>query len=141
MDGGEEVARGFVVACGDGAELFELAKEVLDQTAFGVERLFISAWRRPIVLRRDDRHLSCLLERLEHPLFGIERLVGDEHVGLHLGQERIGPFQIVRFPARQQEAGRVAKRIRDGVDLGAQSAARAPDRLIRTPFLRAPALC
>jgi hypothetical protein len=30
MDGSEEVASGFVVACGDGAELFKFGEEILD---------------------------------------------------------------------------------------------------------------
>ena len=37
VDSGEEIAGGFVVAGGDGAELFEFAEEVLDQVARLVE--------------------------------------------------------------------------------------------------------
>ena len=33
VDGGEEIARSFVVAGGDGPELFEFAEEVFDQMA------------------------------------------------------------------------------------------------------------
>jgi hypothetical protein len=49
--------------------------------------------------------------------------------------------QVVRFAAGQEEADRVAQRVDQGVDLGAQSAARAPDRLILAGFFWAPALC
>ena len=37
MEGGEEISRGFVVARGDGTELFEFAEEVLDEVARLVE--------------------------------------------------------------------------------------------------------
>jgi hypothetical protein len=41
------------------------------------------------------------------------------------------------------EAGveRVAERVHERMDLGAQAAAAAPDRLVAAPFLTAPALC
>jgi hypothetical protein len=32
---GEEIPRGLIVACSDGAGLFEFAKEILDQVACG----------------------------------------------------------------------------------------------------------
>jgi hypothetical protein len=47
----------------------------------------------------------------------------------------------VRLPRREGEAGRVAERVDQGVDLGAQTALAAPDRLARAAFLIAPALC
>ena len=53
----------------------------------------------------------------------------------------VGTFEVVRLPGREGEPGRVAERVDGGVDLGAQAAAAAPDRLVATPFLTAPALC
>ena len=50
-------------------------------------------------------------------------------------------LQVVRLAAGQEEANRVAQRVDQGMDLGAQSAARAPDRLVLTSFFWAPALC
>src|SRR5919107_4436508 len=48
----------------------------------------------------------------------------------------------MRLPRREHEAGGVAECIDPGVDLGAQTAAAAPDRLLpTTTFLAAPALC
>jgi hypothetical protein len=46
----------------------------------------------------------------------------------------------MRLPRREAEAGGVAQRVHDGMDLRAQAAAAAPDRLV-TAFLTAPALC
>jgi hypothetical protein len=53
----------------------------------------------------------------------------------------IGADQIVSLTTAQVKANRVAERIGQGVDLGAQSAARAPDRLVLAGFFWAPALC
>jgi hypothetical protein len=47
----------------------------------------------------------------------------------------------VCLAAGQEEVDRVAQRVDQGVDLGAQSAARASDRLVLTSFFWAPALC
>ncbi len=53
----------------------------------------------------------------------------------------IGAGQVMRLAAGQEEADRVAERIDQGMDFGAQSAARAPDRLVVAGFFWAPALC
>jgi len=53
----------------------------------------------------------------------------------------VGPDEVVCLAACQQKADRVAQRIDHGVDLGAQTAARASDRLVLTGFFGAPALC
>jgi hypothetical protein len=47
----------------------------------------------------------------------------------------------VSLTAGQEEADRIAERIDHGVDLGAQSTARAPDCLVFAGFFFAPALC
>ena len=72
---------------------------------------------------------------------GVERLVGDQRIGLHRRQQLVGPDQVVCLAAGQEEADRVAQRVDQGVDLGAQSAARSPDRLVLAGFFSAPALC
>ena len=53
----------------------------------------------------------------------------------------IGADQIVSLATGQVEADRIAERIDQSVDLGAQPAARAADRLVLAVFLWAPALC
>ena len=69
------------------------------------------------------------------------KLVGDQRSGLHRGQEVVRSRQVVRFTAGQEEAERIAERIDQRMDLGAQSAARAPDCLVLARFFWAPALC
>src|SRR4051794_28064393 len=57
-------------------------------------------------------------------------------------QQRVGAFEVVRLPRREGEAGRVAERVDQGVDLRAQAAFAAPGRLpAPAAFLGAPALC
>ena len=90
---------------------------------------------------RDDRCFAGGLQRFDDALIGVEALVSDQGVGLHPGQQMIRPDQIVGLPAGQVEADRVAERIDQGVDFGAQSAAGSSDRLILTGFFWAPALC
>ena len=80
-------------------------------------------------------------QRLEHPLVGIERFVGDERLGLKRGQQGIGSGQIVLLTAGEMKAGRIAERIHQRVDLGGQPALAAPDRLVWPSFLAAPAEC
>ncbi len=54
---------------------------------------------------------------------GIESLVCQQGVSLHLGQKRVGTFQVVGLPGRQEEGQRVAKGIDHGMDFRAQSIA------------------
>jgi hypothetical protein len=49
--------------------------------------------------------------------------------------------EIMRLTARQMKANRVAERIDQGMDLGAQAATRAADCLVFGNFFWAPALC
>jgi hypothetical protein len=53
----------------------------------------------------------------------------------------VGADQIVSLAAREEEANRVAQSIGEGVNLGAQSAPRAPDGLVLNDFFWAPAPC
>jgi hypothetical protein len=49
--------------------------------------------------------------------------------------------KVVCLAAGQEEAERIAERIDQCMDLGTQSAARSPDRLVLAGFFLAPALC
>lgn len=141
LNGSEEVAPGLVVAGGDGAKLLEPGEEVLDQMASFEEVAIIVTARLPIGPWWDDCHLAGRSERPEDALIGVKRLVGDQRVGLHAGQEMIGTDEIMRLTAGQEEADGVSQRIDQGMDLGAQTAAGSADRLILVGFFCAPALC
>lgn len=141
VDGGEEVSRGLVVAGGDGAELLELGEEVFDEMPGLVEGAVPVAGRLSVSLGRNDRRFARREERRDHTLVGVEGLVGDDDVRSDQGQQPVGAGEVVLLAAGQGEAGRVAERVDQGVDLGRQSAFAPPDGLLRAPFLRAPALC
>jgi hypothetical protein len=141
VDRGQEVDGPLVVTGRDSPVLFELGKEVLDEVTRLVQGFVIRARVLAAGLGRDHRLFARLLQRGENPSFGVERLVRDQDPGLDFRQQGIRPFQVVRLPRREREPGRVAERVDQGVDLGAQAASAAPDRLLTAAFLIAPALC
>ena len=71
VDGGEEISGGFVIACGDGSELFELAEEILDQVARLVELAVKRAGGGAVSPERDDGGFAGLGQGLDDPLIGI----------------------------------------------------------------------
>src|SRR3954462_5262874 len=129
-----EKRRVLCVAGGNGPELLELGEEVLDQVPGLVEVFVKGARYRAGFARWDHRCLTGFSKRLEHPLVGIERFVGNERFGLKVGQQGIGSSQIVLLTPGEMKAGRIAERIDGGVDFGAQPSARASDGLILTPL-------
>jgi hypothetical protein len=141
MDGRKEILPAFVVACGNGSELLEFGKEVLDEVASFVEIGVIGAWRLAVGAGWNNWNDPRLFERLDHPLVGIVSFVGEESPSLQAWQQGIGTDQIVDLPGREMEARWVAQGIGGGVDLGRQPTLAAPNRLLLTipPF--APALC
>src|SRR3954447_3491668 len=142
MDGAQEVGGPLVVAGRDRPVLLQLGEEVLDQVARLVEILVVGAGVLAVGLGRDHRRPAGPSEGLEHPLLGVEGLVGDQRVGPEVGQQRVRPGEVVLLPRAEREAGRVAERVGQGVDLGAQAALAAPDGLVAgPPFFIAPALC
>ena len=129
VDGGEEVAFGLVVSRGNGTKLLELGEEVLDQMACLVEVAIIVTDHLTVGSGGDDRGLASDGQRLDDPLIGIERLVTDQGVGLHGREKMICPNEVMSLATSEEEADGVAQCIGQGVDLGAQPAPAAPDRL------------
>jgi hypothetical protein len=141
LNGGEEVSPGLVVSGGNGTKLLELGEEVLNQAACPVEIAIVIPGLAAIGLGGDHCRLACSGQRHDDPFIGVERFVADQHIGLHVRQQMIGADQIMRLTAGEEEVDGVAQRIDQGMDLGAQSAARATDRLVLAGFFWAPALC
>ncbi len=141
MDGRKEILPAFVVAGGNGSELLEFGKEVLDEVAGFVEIGVIGARGLAVGAGRNNGNDPRLFERLDHPLVGIVSFVGEESPSLQAWQQGIGTDQIVDLPRCEMEARWVAHGIGGGVDLGRQPTLAAPNRLLLTipPF--APALC
>src|SRR4051795_4116788 len=87
VNAGQEASCGLVVAGGDGPELLELGEEVLDQMP-GLVEVFVKGARCLAGFARwDDRCLAGFGQRFEHALVRIERLVGNERLGLKRGQQ------------------------------------------------------
>ena len=91
VDCGQEVARGLFVACGDCTELLDLGEEVLDQMALAIKLSVIVAQRGSVGPGRDHGVLASCSQRLEDACVGIERFVGDQHIGLHRRQQLVCP--------------------------------------------------
>ena len=92
-------------------------------------------------LGRDHRSFSCGKKRFDHTLIGIKGFVRQQSVGFHPRQQLVSAFQIMSLARRQQEGERIAQRVDQGMDFGAQSSFAAPDRLVFAGFFWAPALC
>ena len=84
-----------------------------------VERLIERAARCAVLPRRDDGGFSGTRQRLEDAIVGIVGFVGDQDLGGHLRQQRIGAGEIMRLSRGQQEAQRIAERVDQSVDFGA----------------------
>ena len=87
VDCGEEVSSRLVAARGDSLELLQLREEVLDQVPFLCRSLFmqiaiIVALDRTARLGRDHSASAGSSQQRQHPLIGIERLVGDQPLGI-----------------------------------------------------------
>jgi hypothetical protein len=115
----EEVAGGLVIACGDGSKLLEFGKEVLNQMPCRVSVTVEFPWLLTIGLRRDHRSLSRSSLWLDYSPVGIEGLIGDQHIGLHIWQEFVSPHKVMGSATGQMKTNRIAERINQGVDFGA----------------------
>jgi hypothetical protein len=134
MNGGEEVACDLIITRGDRAKLLEFGEEVLDQMPRRVHMTIEFSGLLAICLRRDDRGFSRGGEWLDYSLVGVERLIGEQHVGLHVRQKFVSSHQIMGLATGQMETNRVAEGVNQGMDFGAQSATRPSDRLVRPVF-------
>lgn len=141
MDGPQKVARGLVVARGNGPVLLQACKKVLDQMPNLVEVSVILARLFVRCPRRNNHILALVQQRLDQPGVGIVGLVGKDGLRGGVFEQDIGALQIMRLPGCEKKACRVAQCIDRGMDLGAQTAPTASEGLLVwiPPF--APALC
>ena len=139
MNAAQEVASCLVVARRNGPVLLELGKEVLNHMTRLVQGFVVIALLPVGAARWNHHRLVGFEQRLNHSVLGVVALVGDHRLGLAAGQQRIGALQVVGLPYCQMKPRGIAQRIRDGVNLGAQTPSAAPDGLA-APFF-APALC
>ena len=139
-DCGEEVSCELVVSGGDGSEVLELVEEALDEVALAVDVGIDGALDLAVALGWDVRGGAVGRDKLEDGA-GIVAAVGDGVARRGEAGEQRRDSRLVGGLARaEQEAQRQAPGIDDDVDLGAQSAPRSSDGVIRTPFFP-PAAC
>lgn len=139
-DGGEEVPSELVIARGDGAEVFEFVEEALDEVALAVEPGVDGAPHADVALAGDVGPSPARLDHLDDGP-GVIAAVGDDVASEGKAAEELRCRGLVGGLARgEHEADGEAAGIDDDVDLGAQSAPRSSDGVIRTPFFP-PAAC
>ena len=78
MDGGQEIARGFIVARGDGAELFDFGEEIFNQVTGPVHVLIERARLDPVGLAWNHHRLAGGGQRFDDAFIRIERFVSDQ---------------------------------------------------------------
>ena len=84
--------------------------------------------------RRDDRGFAGARQGFADTGIGVKGFVGDQLAGRHLRQQRVGAKEIVGLSRGQQKSERIAERIDQSMDFGAQSAAATSDRVILVFF-------
>jgi len=129
MDAGEEVPGGFLVASGDGAEVFDDIEEALDEVALGIEGEVAWPLHLSIGFGWDDWPDLAHLEMVNEAV-AVVGFVSDHRIHLDLLGERDGLSDVMGLAAGEADHQRVAEGIDDGVDLGRQSSARATDRFV-----------
>lgn len=142
MDCAEESTGAFVVSRTDGPECFELGEEILDEMTCAVEAGVMLAPVGAVDLGWDGDFDAGSLEDIDHAFLGVVSAIGEQRAkpANDFGQQRIRAVQVVEMARRQVERDRVAERVAQSVQLGAQSAFAAPDRFLGPVPPFAPAL-
>ena len=134
-----EIARGFLVACGDASEVFDELEESFDQIALSVKRVIAITFVLAIRLWRDDR-LDRARPEAGNVGVGVVALVGEDGFWLHLCGQRFSLSDVVNLTFGQSERERVSQRIDDHMDFRRQAAARTAYGLVDA-FFCAPRRC
>ena len=140
MNGRKKIAFGLVIACGDRPELLDTAKEILNQVTLFVKLLVVIANRQAASLGRDEGGLFGGSQEFQHPFVRVISLIRNKSGRLHVRQKAIRTNQVMRLASGQMEANRIAERIDQSVDFGAQSTTGSTNGLVFTNFFLAPAL-
>jgi hypothetical protein len=140
LDGREESAGKFVIACCDCPVSFEFTEETLDEIAFTIEGEVGFALDDPIGFGWDDGGDAALLQGLDQGIC-IIGLVCEKGLGLDRFEQGGGLTEIGCLTRRERRGYGIAESVHDHVDLGCQTASGSTDGLIDPVFFRAPALC
>lgn len=139
-EGSEEVSCEFVVASGDGAEVFEFVEEAFDEVALAIELRPDRVLDLPGLQGGDVRRRAVLGDQPADRRRVIAP-VGDGVAGrFETGEQRRDAALVRGLAGAQHDPERQTALIDHGVDLGAQPAAGTADGVIRPPFFP-PAAC
>ena len=140
LDGSEERACEFIIACCDCSEAFEFTEEALDEVAFAIEDEIGFALDASIGFRRNDGCDAASFQGLDQGVC-IIGLIRKKGFRLDLFEQRCGLAEIGCLAGRERHGNGVAKSVHDHMDLGCQTASGSSDGLTAPVFFRAPALC
>ena len=101
MNGGQEIAREFVIARGDGPEMLELIEKSLDEISLAVEGEVALALDDAVGLGRNDRCDSPRLQKLDQGVCVIS-LVAEEGLRIDFIEHRLGLAEIGGLSGRQR---------------------------------------
>lgn len=119
--------------------MLDAAKQPLDQVAVAVDpgiesMLDFAGW-----VRGNYGAYATLAQRLPQ-VCGVERGIGNHGTAIDAAKQRMCVVDVAFLSRGQGKAGQLPQVLDQGMDLGAQPAARAPERL-RAVFLGAPLAC
>lgn len=126
--------------------MFDLAEESFDQIAFLVEMRIEAAPLGGCGSARNDGLCAGGGDGV-HGALSVISFIGKDMPCLQSVEQAFDLGDVVAFPAGQDEANRIAQGIGGGMDLGAQAAPGASQRVSFKPifgsiaFFGAPALC
>jgi hypothetical protein len=120
--------------------MLDFVDEPLDQISLGVEHLIVRDGLRSRAAR-GDYGLSFGFCNSSAKAIRVIALVGKQVLKGKTADQLLGLADVMRLARSQNEANRIAEGIDADVDLCAQAAARAPNRLIFAAPLLAPAAC
>ena len=120
--------------------MLDFVKETFDQVPLLVQMEIVFTRCFAVLARRDHRFRFFLCNQ-EQEFLSIIRAIRDHPLKIKIGKQVFRLGDIVPLSCGQQKAQRVAQRIYAGVDLGAEPAPAASERLIFLPtaFFDAPA--
>jgi len=118
--------------------VLEFVDAALDEVPLAIDCFVVAPSRRTFA-RWNYSFRANPLDEIDHPL-GIVSFVGEYMTTLLARDELLRRKDVVSVPSLQEQPKRTTGAFDREVDLAAQSAARAPERLILSPPF-APAAC
>ena len=137
---GEEVSRELVEACGDAPEVFEFVEEPLDAIALAVDFGVDRAADPDIALAGDVRAATHGFYEVDDAAREVAAISDDAAPQFEPGEQFRRRGLVGGLAGREDQPHGQPVRVDHDVDLGAQSASRSSDGVIRAPFFP-PAAC